>query len=254
MIWRIALAAWLTLLLAVVGQQSHAQFNGCSAGFCSRVAGGSVTPVTVDQCGPAATSNSGPAQTSFDANGFINLSAGLTNGALTILVIQGDGALSITGVSAVWDSAGAAQTMFPVGNAGSLTTNVFGFGLRAPVSGAKNLHVAWTNSAAVAVFMCSWSGVNQGSNAAAFKNFNSATNAAPVAITITASSGDKTFAGYGSLANFASASGTLVGIGIDNTMNTWATAASYASGPNPTLSGSPGSATTSVAAGFDIAP
>lgn len=41
MIWRIALAAWLTLLLAVVGQQSHAQFNGCSAGFCSRVAGGS---------------------------------------------------------------------------------------------------------------------------------------------------------------------------------------------------------------------
>lgn len=38
MIWRIALAAWLTLLLAVVGQQSRAQFNGCSAGFCSRVA------------------------------------------------------------------------------------------------------------------------------------------------------------------------------------------------------------------------
>lgn len=48
MIWRIALAAWLTLLLAVVGQQSHAQFNGCSAGFCSRVAGSVVATTTFD--------------------------------------------------------------------------------------------------------------------------------------------------------------------------------------------------------------
>lgn len=48
MIYRIVLAAWLTLLLAVVGQQSRAQFNGCSAGFCSRVAGGGAPATTWD--------------------------------------------------------------------------------------------------------------------------------------------------------------------------------------------------------------
>lgn len=37
MIWRLALAAFLALCLCAVGQAPHAQFNGCSAGFCSRV-------------------------------------------------------------------------------------------------------------------------------------------------------------------------------------------------------------------------
>lgn len=39
MIWRIALAAFLTLCIATLGQQPRAQFNGCSAGFCGGVAG-----------------------------------------------------------------------------------------------------------------------------------------------------------------------------------------------------------------------
>ena len=34
MTWRLALAAFLTLCLTALGQQSRAQFNGCSAGFC----------------------------------------------------------------------------------------------------------------------------------------------------------------------------------------------------------------------------
>lgn len=40
MIWRIALAAFLTLCIATLGQQSRAQFNGCSAGFCGGAPGG----------------------------------------------------------------------------------------------------------------------------------------------------------------------------------------------------------------------
>lgn len=40
MTWRVALAAFLLLCLTVLGQQSRAQFNGCSAGFCGGVAAG----------------------------------------------------------------------------------------------------------------------------------------------------------------------------------------------------------------------
>jgi hypothetical protein len=44
MIWRIALAAFLTLCLARLGlQQPRAQFNGCSAGFCSNTSGVAAT-------------------------------------------------------------------------------------------------------------------------------------------------------------------------------------------------------------------
>jgi hypothetical protein len=35
MLWRVALAGFLTLFLAAAGQTSRAQFNGCSAGFCA---------------------------------------------------------------------------------------------------------------------------------------------------------------------------------------------------------------------------
>lgn len=38
MIWRLALAAFLTLCLAAVGQAPRAQFNGCAAGFCTPAA------------------------------------------------------------------------------------------------------------------------------------------------------------------------------------------------------------------------
>lgn len=38
MIWRLILAAFLTLCLCTIGQAPRAQFNGCSAGFCTPAA------------------------------------------------------------------------------------------------------------------------------------------------------------------------------------------------------------------------
>lgn len=50
MIYRITAAAFLTLCLAVIGLQapSRAQFNGCSAGFCSKASGPSCVGFSID--------------------------------------------------------------------------------------------------------------------------------------------------------------------------------------------------------------
>jgi hypothetical protein len=73
MIWRLALAVFLTLVLALIGTQPRAQFNGCSPGFCS--SSSTASHVVSFSIGNVATNNTW-ASGSTTATATISLSAG----------------------------------------------------------------------------------------------------------------------------------------------------------------------------------
>jgi hypothetical protein len=127
------------------------------------------------------------------------------------------------------------------------------FGLRNPTAGNKTLHLTWTGSTQITTSAISFSGVNQTSDGAAFTNFNSATNAAPISVAVTSATGNIVVGGFVSAANFSSVSGTQVF--IDNTCAVNAAAANRDAGAaSVTITGNPGSGVLSAVAGVSVAP
>lgn len=203
--------------------------------------------VAIDNCSTLFHSATG--QTSIaDTNHTVG--AGLTNGALTVIVVAGSNAAPFTVATANWDNLGTPQAMFQL--AGSPATNgnqaVYAFGLLNPTAGNKTLSITWNTVSEVMVQTCSWSGVDQTSNAIAFKNFVSSINTNPDSVVSTAGANDAVFAGFSSVANFTSTA--AIQLAIDNTASAWAAAFQRASGPNPTMTATPGG--TALAAAFTI--
>lgn len=95
MIYRIIAAAFLTLCLAVIGLQapSRAQFNGCSAGFCSNLSASCITP-TLD--GQNDTNGTGSTSISFVTTG---------TGVLIVFIVPNGGFVDPTvtgGTGGAW--------------------------------------------------------------------------------------------------------------------------------------------------------
>ncbi len=181
----------------------------------------------------------------------LTISGGLTNPGLVCVVTNSSGT-SMTSPAAIWDNGGSSQSMTVLINQdGAAGKQVIIFGLRNPVSGSKTLVFSWTGTVSTAGANClSFSHVNQTNDATAFPNYTgSNTGATPDSITITSGTNNYVVAGYSSLANFSSVSDNQ--LILDNTGAVWAIAANYkaSTGATDTLTGSPGSVTSSVAGG-----
>jgi hypothetical protein len=207
---------------------------GCSQAFAA---------VTLDSCSTGGVGSGGSGTTVTNLN--TTVGAGLTNGILIFTVVIGSNSAPPTGMTAVWDSGGTNQSMTAVPGSPAINGNesIFAFYLLNPTAGNKNLVVSWTSSVAVLTQACSFQG------ASGVANFNSANGGVPQTVAITAGSNDMAFAAFSSTANFSSTAPTQ--INIDNSQSQWAIAWARASGPNPTLTGNPGHA-TSLSAGFSI--
>ncbi len=189
--------------------------------------------VAVDAVSSAAT-QSGASVTTFTHTN-LTVGASLSNGALIFGVAF---ETAVTSPTAHWDSTGTNQLMTLLG-----TVNVVGganetialFGLRNPTSGNKTFSTSWTTATGCTVFGISFTGVDQTSDAAAFKNVNSAhaTSTAP-SVTITSATGDIVvawFAHDNGSADFSSLNNTTLynGSGVnDGAANRAAGAASVA--------------------------
>jgi hypothetical protein len=193
MIWRIALAAFLTLCLAALGQQSRAQFNGCSAGFCGGVAtGGGGGSVAFDAKGTSDTYAA--SATGFAAYNKLTVGSG-ANRALIVMMCFGGTTTAPTGFSVVWDSGGTNQSMTQIGATQVSSGNnkrVQLWGLVAPTSGNKTLAISWTNSQPDAyVDAIAFTGVNQTGGSTTFYNATVNTGSGGSAtVTVTSASTD----------------------------------------------------------------
>ena len=158
---------------------------------------------------------------------------GITVGSGNALIAMiGVGNNASSGVTAVWDSGGANQSMALLGtvnNGGSISVL---FALRAPASGNKTLLFNWTTGAPGNVGCAiSFNGVLQTSDAAAFPNYNSATgNGTALSVTVTSAAGDIV---VGQAADTNSGNTITAGntqIYNDNTSVSFTTLGEYASG------------------------
>jgi hypothetical protein len=207
---------------------------GCSQSFGQ---------VVLDSC---STVTHGAAAASTVAHNSQTVGAALTNGILTVILVVGNNASPApTAMTAQWDNLGTPQAMTAVAGTpvASGTQKIFAFYLLNPTAGNKQLVASWTNNAEMLVQTCSFQG------ASGVANFNSSTGGTPQTVAITAGANDMAFAGFSSTSNFISTAPTQ--INLDNTATMWAVGWARASGSNPTLSGSPGNA-TSLTAGFSI--
>jgi hypothetical protein len=167
-----------------------------------------------------------------------------------------DAAVSVVAVH--WDSAGTNQAMTQIGTAtagsGSTLCNVYLFGLVAPTSGNKNLHVTWTGTADGYATAISWTGVDQAAAATSFINFNSSTNSAnPSTITITTTSGNATveYGGNHGVNDGTATTQTLWSEDHNGTPNQWASYALSVSG-STAYSETVTAGTSNVECGCDI--
>ena len=196
--------------------------------FCSATL--ACATVAVDATG---TANVASASGVTSAN-FSNLTIGGSANALIVtLVSDGDATTAITSPSATWDNGGTNQTMTLLGHqtgdgvGGHLTDSVWIFGLRAPTTGNKTLHISWTNTSQVFIDAVSFTGVNQTSDAAAFSNFNSTGNnaASSLSVNITSAVGNIVVGGHlldGTTINTVSGTQVYIdnsGVNVDGAMN-----------------------------------
>jgi hypothetical protein len=97
-------------------------------------------------------------------------SAGDANALLLLLQLDPEGAAP-TGVTAVWDSGAANQTMTLIEQWVSGGISFYMFGLIAPTTGTGiSAVISWTNACYSIGAFSAWQGVNQASVAAAFTN------------------------------------------------------------------------------------
>jgi hypothetical protein len=136
-------------------------------------------------------------------------------GSNRALVVSINTGVVVTGLSLVWDAAGANQSLSLIGSSGTLQ---YLYGLVAPVSGNKTLTVSWTSPTALASVVASaWTGVNQTGGVASFANVTTLgpTTGTSAAVPVTGAVYDITIAGYGAhTASFTSVDHTQ--ICIDN--------------------------------------
>lgn len=243
------LVIWLALCGLLFVQQSKAWWQSIQQ---VAISGGGGNTVTVDQLG---TPTGVSAAVVMDIN-TLTITAGLTNPAL-VAVCAVSGNASVSAQTAVWDALGTPQSMTLIKDqdAGG-GRQVFAFGLRNPTSGNLRFTVLWTTAAQIVCNVISFSHVDPSSDANAFPNpTGSSTGAAPIAFNITTGANNYAIAGYSSAANFTSVTGGGESqLFLSNTGSVWAVGANYkaSSGSSVTLTGDPGSATT-TSAGMAIA-
>jgi hypothetical protein len=175
----------------------------------------------------------------------------VTTGNALLLVVINVGGGAMSAVSADWDHNGTPQSMTSIGSvSGGGTSQVFMFGLLNPHSGTLSSQINWTGSSQIIVEYMSFNGVNS-TFANAFKNFASATNAAPISTSVTSATGNIVVGGFASATNFTSTNQTQDF--IDNTATTNAAAANHASGAaSVTLTGNPGNVAAAAVAGVSV--
>lgn len=182
----------------------------------------------------------------------LTIGASLSNGAL-IVGVGWD--TKVTSPTAHWDSTGTNQLMTLIGTVNTAGTNgtVAIFGLRNPTSGNKTFSTSWTTASIACIFGISFTGVDQTSDANAFKNFNSATgNSTAPSVTITSAVGNiivGAFVNATAATDWTSVNNTTLclTIGDQLAMNRAAGAASVA------MSGVIGSADQWAATGVNVA-
>lgn len=170
----------------------------------------------------------------------------VSDGALIATLTMGD-AVGSSGWAATWDSGGTNQAMTLISSKVNGVASAVIFGLRNPTPGKKTLALSWTGANYPSVCAISFSGVEQSSDANAFKNAISGTSAS---LGVTSASGDMALA-------VAAASGSLTtfnqtALYLDTTSNGADSAASYAAGASSvtfTIGGGSGSLALS---GIDI--
>lgn len=143
--------------------------------------------VALDAVGTAQDTNQAVV-TSFSYTG-ITVGSGSNRALVFLALFEGSNPGTIT---AIWDSAGAHQVMTPlVSISDGANDFIYVFGLRNPTSGNKTLSVSWPTSTSLSCAAISFTGVNQGSDAAAFPSTNTATaTSASTSNTIASSVGD----------------------------------------------------------------
>lgn len=198
------------------------------------------TPVAFDACGIHGTGSG----VSFSYTN-LTVGAGLTNGILTVILVVGSNSTPPTGMSMTWDTTGSPQSLTAVPGSPAINGNqsIFAFYLLNPHAGNNTLTGSWTGSVVPSLVACSFQG------ASGVANFNSSTGGTPQQVAITAGASDAAFGAFSSPTNFSSTG--AIQIDLDLTEPQWAIAWQRASGPNPTLTGNPGNA-TSLSAGFAI--
>ncbi len=141
------------------------------------------------------------AATSFDYTG-MTVAAG-SNTALMLVLSFGSG--SVTGIAAHWDSAGGNQAMTQLVASSSGVVTCAIFGLVAPATGNKTLHINWTGSAEIFVDAVAFDGADQTGGATTFPN--SQTGAGST-ITLSSATGNKAVGCQGGAAAQGTATGT----------------------------------------------
>lgn len=187
--------------------------------------------VAVDAVSSAETASGAGVTTATHTN--LTIGASLSNGAL-IFGVGWDA--KVTSPNAHWDSAGTNQLMTLIGTVNTAGTNgtVAIFGLRNPTSGNKTFSTSWTGASLATIFGVSFTGVDQTSDANAFKNFNSATgNSTTPSVTITSATGNiivGAFVNSDNTVDWTSVNNTTlcVTLGLQLAMNRAAGAASVA--------------------------
>jgi len=144
--------------------------------------------VAVDAVSTAESQSGAGVTTATDTG--LTIGSSLSNGAL-IVGVGWD--TKVTSPNAHWDSTGTNQLMTLIGTVDTAGTNgtVALFGLRNPTSGNKTFSTSWTTASVANIFSVSFTGVDQTSDVAAFKNFGSATgNSSAPSVAITSAVGD----------------------------------------------------------------
>lgn len=145
--------------------------------------------VSVNATGTS-TNNASTLATSFTYSG-ITVAAGSNTALVAVIQIDG-GAATAASVTATWDSGATNQAMTLL----KQTTRATGqttciFGLRSPTTGNKSLAFTWTNTNCCSAVAVALNGVDQVSDATAFKNATSATGtSASASVTVTSAVGD----------------------------------------------------------------
>jgi hypothetical protein len=151
---------------------------------------------------------------------YTNITVGSSsNRALIFILGTSGGAAAATSPAATWDNGGSNQAMTLLTNVAATSDGNHGvvwlFGLRNPTSGAKTLAVSWTTASTYAACARSYNGVDQSSDANAFKNrtTNAAATGTSASLTVTSAVGD--FAVNGFLTSGAAGSGNQTQIFLD---------------------------------------
>lgn len=136
------------------------------------------------------TNNASALATSFTYSG-VTVAAGSNSALVAVIQIDG-GASTAASVTATWDNGGTNQAMTLI----KQTTRATGqttciFGRRAPTTGNKSLVFTWTNTNCCSAVAVAFDGVDQVSDATAFKNATSATGTSVTPqVVVTSATGD----------------------------------------------------------------